>query len=138
MTGAPRLWMCADKPAEPQGFVRAFLEVPSHMPSPFQDAVTVSFGDGMWIFLDSDGRMESTTWATLLTVADAVVEFDPTVQCLAAWTGPGDWKPMPEGQRPFRCVWPSPHPGPHLVRGLAWLPGADGEVILDACGRATE
>lgn len=131
MTVTPRLWMCAEKPDEPEGFVRAFLEV-GDFRSPFYDAVTVSFGDGMWLFLGQDGRLESTTWATLLTVADAVLEFDPAVQCPAAWSGPGEWEPMPEGQRPFRCVWPSPHPGPHLVRGLAWMPGADEEVILDA------
>jgi hypothetical protein len=127
----PRLWLAESRPAEPAGFVRAFVET-SDAASPMRDAVVVSFGDGSWIFLDADGRPGTTNWVTLLSLVDAVVEFSPDVHCTAAWAGPDDWSWMPEGERPFRCVWPSPHPGPHLIRGLIWLPGSEGEVTIDA------
>jgi hypothetical protein len=131
VTGA-RLWLTESGPAEPTGYVCAFLET-SGPSSPFTDAVTVSFGDGMWFLLGRDGEISSTTWATLLSVADAVVQYDPAVRCRYAFAPPADyhWALQPEGEPPYRCAWPGHAPiGAHLIRGLAWLSESEHSVEL--------
>lgn len=131
----PRCWLGKDPSVaepEPQGLVRAHLVV-ADSASPFAHAAVVSFGDGVWYVLHKDGDITGMTWDTLLSVADEVVEVEPSARCRYAFAPPVDyhWVREPEGEPPYRCVWPGHAPiGAHLIRGLAWLSESEHSVEL--------